>query len=349
MGSANYWNYWALCSYGGSMIALAMVVLFSHATVLFAKTGSSEQRVVRSGKELYLAACAACHGADGSGAAQATTGLETPLPDFTDCSFSEREADSDWMAVVHNGGPARAFSEMMPAFSEALSNGEIQKIVSYLRSFCRDQAWPRGELNLPRPLVTEKAFPEDEAVLTTTVTAEGPGAVTNAFLYERRLGARSQIELNLPVSALHLENGGWRGGAGDLALGFKRTLFHSLGSGSIFSIGGEAALPTGKKATGIGKGYTTFEGYAAFGQILPLDGFFQFQGGIEAPKNSSRAAKETFWRAAVGRSFVQDRGFGRAWSPMIEVLGARDLKTGAKVEWDLLPQMQVTLSTRQHI
>ena len=34
---------------------------------------------------------------------------------------------------------------------------------------------------------------------------------------------------------------------------------------------------------------------------------------------------------------------------MVEVLGARELEAGAPVEWDVVPQMQVTLSTRQHI
>jgi hypothetical protein len=34
---------------------------------------------------------------------------------------------------------------------------------------------------------------------------------------------------------------------------------------------------------------------------------------------------------------------------MIELLGARDLEAGAATHWDLLPQMQVSLSRRQHI
>jgi hypothetical protein len=41
--------------------------------------------------------------------------------------------------------------------------------------------------------------------------------------------------------------------------------------------------------------------------------------------------------------------FGRTWSPMVEVLGARELASGEPVLWDVVPQMQVTLSKRQHI
>ena len=34
---------------------------------------------------------------------------------------------------------------------------------------------------------------------------------------------------------------------------------------------------------------------------------------------------------------------------MVEVLAARELVSGAETEWDIVPQMQVTLSRRQHI
>jgi len=309
----------------------------------------AQQKAERSGKELYQSACAACHASDGKGAAQSQVGFDTPLPDFTDCQFAAREPDPDWVTVAHEGGPVRGFSEIMPSFGEALSIEEIQSIVSYIRGFCREPAWPRGELNLPRPLVTEKAFPEDEAVLTTSFATEGPGAVTTEFLYEKRFGARNQVEVKLPVSALGIDNGGWRGGVGDIGFGYKRVLFSSVQSGSIFSVGGEAVLPTGNKDLRLGKGFTVFEPFVAFGQMLPADGFLHFQSGIEVPTDSDRAAKEVFWRGVAGKTFAKDRGFGRSWSPMLEVLGVRELETGARTEWDLVPQVQVSLNRRQHI
>ena len=70
--------------------------------------------------------------------------------------------------------------------------------------------------------------------------------------------------------------------------------------------------------------------------------------GIEAPSDTAKAPKETFWRAAIGRSFLEHR-YGRAWTPMAEVLAARELVTKAEPEWDLLPQMQVSLSDRHHV
>ena len=46
---------------------------------------------------------------------------------------------------------------------------------------------------------------------------------------------------------------------------------------------------------------------------------------------------------------MQNKGFGRIWTPMVEFLADRDLVDGAKTNWDILPQMQVSLSKRQHI
>jgi mono/diheme cytochrome c family protein len=300
------------------------------------------------GPQLYAAACAACHGGDGTGAPRERVGFDIPLPDFTDCSFATREPDDDWLAVVHEGGPARAFDAMMPAFGDALTEDEMRRVLHHVRSFCASGAWPRGELNLPRALVTEKAYPEDEAVLTTTVDTGGSGAVLNEIVYERRFGARNHVEVAVPFGARGGDPGRWSGGVGDIAIGLKRVLYHSLERGAIFSAIGEVVLPTGSSGRGLGKGVTVIEPSAAFGQLLPAEAFLQFQGGFELATDRDRAEHEAFWRVVAGRTLTRGR-FGRAWSPMLEVLGSRELATGHRVHWDLLPQVQVTLSTRQHI
>lgn len=297
---------------------------------------------------LYEVACAGCHGSDGTGQPQTQVGFALPLPDFTDCSFASREPNSDWYAVAHQGGPTRGFSELMPALGEALSQEQIEKALAHVREFCGDDAWPRGELNLPRALVTEKAYPEDEAVLTTTVAAEGPGAIVGEFLYEKRFGARSQIEVSIPIGYQDVGDAeGWTAGAGDVALGVKHALFHSLRSGSIFSLGGEVILPTGDESKGFGKGSTVLEPYLAFGQFLPLGSFVHAQALAEFATDRD-LNDELAWRAALGRTWTSGR-FGRSWTPMVEILGARELESGADINWDVLPQVQVTLNTRQHV
>ena len=55
---------------------------------------------LKTGKQIYEAACAACHGVDGKGQPQSTLGFEPPatFPDFSDCGSSSREPDSHWSA-----------------------------------------------------------------------------------------------------------------------------------------------------------------------------------------------------------------------------------------------------------
>jgi hypothetical protein len=283
-------------------------------------------------------------------------GFDQPLPDFSDCNFATREPDADWLAIAHQGGPMRGFSKLMPAFGEALSSEELALALAHIRSFCGDENWPRGELNLPRLLVTEKAFPEDEAVFTSTVNLEGAGSVSNKIVYEQRFGARNQFELVIPFGWQEIPPAGsgfpgsnrWIGGLGDIAIGAKRALFHSHRHGSIFSLTGEIVLPTGDREKGFGKGTTVFEPFVSYGQMLPKEFFFQSQAGLELPANKERAENEGFWRFSVGRTWSAG-GFGRSWSPMVEILAGRELVTGEKTQWDMVPQMQVTLSRRQHI
>ena len=87
----------------------------------------------------------------------------------------------------------------------------------------------------------------------------------------------------------------------------------------------------------------------AFGQILPANSFLQSQVGMEQPTHTATAPRAVFWRTALGKSFRQEQGVGRMWSPMVELLADRDLVTGAKTNWDVLPQFQVTLNRRQHV
>jgi hypothetical protein len=81
--------------------------------------------------------------------------------------------------------------------------------------------------------------------------------------------------------------------------------------------------------------------------VLPRNSFLQMHGGFELPSDSALGVKEGFIRTAVGTTIAQDRGFGRAWSPQVELLWARP--EGGSSEWDVVPQLQITLSKLQHV
>ncbi len=306
---------------------------------------------LRSGQAIFQAGCAGCHGPRGQGMPDTTVGFEKPgtFPDFTQCDQTTPEVDIDWKSIVRSGGRARGFSPIMPAFGDLLTAEQIDAVVRYIRSFCQDRSWPRGELNLPRALMTEKAFPEGETVLTTAVGARRSPDISNELVYERRIGARNQIEVSVPFSFVQDGAGRMNGGVGDAGFGLKRVLFASHESGSILSVQGEAILPTGDKARGFGAGVTVFEAFGAFDQILPFDSFVQAQAGTEQPVDTAIAARAVFGRVAFGKSLRQDSGFGRLWTPMLEVVTDRELEHGAATDVDMVPQFQVTLSQRQHV
>ncbi len=305
---------------------------------------------LESGEQIYKAACVACHGPDGQGTPKSIAGFEPPrtFPDFTRCDQTTPEADLAWKTVITHGGPNRGFSQIMPSFEEALTPKQIDQVVGYLRGFCRNRHWPRGELNLPRAMVTEKAFPEDEVVVSTAVNATGAPGVGSHIIHEQRFGMNNQIEVDVPIT-FEDQNHTWYGGVGDTTFGVKRVLFSSLPAGSIFSLQGSVIVPTGNKERGFGSGTTTFETFASFDQLFRSNTFIQTQFGADLPRHTQISPQSIFFNTAVGQSLAADHGMGRLWSPMVEFLADRDLVDNAKMNWDLLPQMQVTISKRQHI
>lgn len=302
----------------------------------------------RSLAELYDSACASCHGFDGKGRTQAELGFETEVPDFSDCRFASREPDPDWYAVIHQGGPVRKFHRMMPSFGEALTREQIGAILIHVRTFCDDSRWPRGEFNLPRPLFTEKAFPEDEFVATFGHDTGDGDATELELLYEKRFGPVGMVEISVPLVRGTSPTGSRESSVGDIALGYKRTVHSNLSKGNIVSLGGEVILPTGDDDEGLGKGTAVIEPFVTYGRLLDADMFLQTHLFAEFPTDDG-FDDELGLRAAFGKTWTGGGEFGRAWTPMVEALAVRDLTSDAETKLDLVPQCQVSLSTRQHV
>jgi cytochrome c553 len=332
-----------------------VLILFVGITLLFSQTIRSQTIKLRShdaknGERLFKSGCITCHGADGRGAPQTLTEFQRPdtFPDFTRCDQTTPEPNSVWKDVIVHGGPSRGFSQIMPAFGELLTSDQIDDLIAYLRSFCRNDHWARGELNLPLPQVTEKAFPEDEEVLTTEVNTHGAPGVTSHIIHEQRFGMHNQLEVDVPF-LFQDEKHTWYGGVGDATLGIKREMWSSLRTGSILSLFGGVIVPSGNRQRGFGSGTTTFETFASFGQLFPTNAFIQFQAGADLPRHTDIAPQTAFWRTAIGQTFVADHGLGRMWSPMVEFVADRNLVDRSRTNWDVVPEMQVTISRRQHI
>ena len=336
------------------MAALAALALFTPSA--HSAPPDTSALHLATGEQIYRTACIACHGPEGKGMPVEARGFAEPstFPDFTRCDQATSELNNDYHAVVANGGPYRGFSQIMPSFRDALTPQQIDEVVRYIRGFCRGRGWPRGELNLPLALVTEKPYPEDEVVLTSGVNATGQSSVESHIIYEQRFGVRNQLEVDVPF-LFEKPDRTWYGGIGDVSMGVKHVMFshlssgEGLGAGSIFSLQGNINVPTGNYQHGLGVGTTAFEPLAEFGQLFTTRTFLQFQAGATLPVDTSKSPQSVFWYTALGQMFPQGNGLGRLFSPMCEFLADRDLVNHARTDWDVLPEMQVTLSKRQHV
>lgn len=93
-----------------------------------------------TGKQIYEAACVACHGPAGEGMPEATIGFKKPatFPDFTRCDQTTSELNTDYKAVIVHGGPFRGFSQIMPAYGEAFTSKQIDEVIDV---FLRSRKW----------------------------------------------------------------------------------------------------------------------------------------------------------------------------------------------------------------
>ena len=265
--------------------------------------------------EMWDAWCARCHGKDGSGKVDQPTVTVEPM-DFTDCRIASAEPDADWEVAIAEGGPAVGLSAQMPAFGDALSGEQIQGFVRHIRAFCAQPGWPIGNMNLPRPIFTEKAFPENEVVFLPVVShrTDEPTGFAFETIWERRFGRRAQIEAVFPIESV--SSGQRETGVGDIELGLKYALTPAH-QPFLLSGGFDVKLPTGSESRGLGGGVTVFEPYAAFATVL-RDHYLQAQLKFELPSRETWDDVETVYSFYVGRDTSI---YPRTWTIGLELNG----------------------------
>jgi mono/diheme cytochrome c family protein len=272
-----------------------------------------------TGQVLFGKWCGSCHGADGRGVSKTMTKLEVPAADLASCANSTSETEAYWVGIVANGGSAFGLSIDMPAFGENATTEQIRAIVRYARSLCTDRRWPPGELNFPRAFLAEKAFPENELVLTEDDREQ-------ELIYERRFGPRVQIEA---VARSLLDGGNVFGG---VTGAFKYNVYHNLEHRLIASLGTEVTPPIGRQDLWEG------ETYLAFGA----------QPGSVALQGEAIAT----WQESTGfAAFTLNLGLGHRVGRFVPQLeGAWTVPRGGTGETlALVPQLWFRLSRLGHV
>ncbi len=272
--------------------------------------------------EMWDAWCSRCHAADGSGTVVEPTITVEPM-DFTDCRVATPEPDADWELATAGGGLAVGLSSEMPAFGDALTADQVRGFVAHIRGFCRETGWPIGNTNFPRPIFTEKAFPENELVILPMVTHHRPDVVALdqgepstatltdfnvVAIYERRFGKRAMWEVALPLASHDTVGLARRQGVGDVEAAVKYVLHERSGATGgaapgpprILSAGLEVAFPTGSRVRGLGRGTTMIEPYLAAGALLGTV-YLQAQTKLELPIDAARAERAFVYNVYAGR------------------------------------------------
>lgn len=282
--------------------------------------GLGLQAPADTGATLYRAWCGSCHGEAGDGTSKATVRLEVPAANLAQCATSTAEPEERWVAIVRDGGASVGLSIDMPAFGDAATPEQLQALVRYVRSLCREPGWPPGELNLPRPFLVEKAFPENEVV----VEAHGRG---QELIYERRIGRRLQVEG--AARTLATSGGGFDGVTGAL----KYNVWHSLAPRALASVGLEVTPPLGLQPN------WEVEPFFAYG-ANPGGGATIIQGEFIAPWEETEGVVGAELRLGVGQQL------GRI-VPMLEA--GWSVPRDGQQALALFPQVWVQLSRPGHV
>lgn len=273
-----------------------------------------------TGGTLYRAWCTKCHGADGRGTPAPTTRLEVPPADLKGCKGSTAETEDRWVAIVTRGGAAFGLSLDMPAYGEAGTAEEIRAVVRYARSLCGESGWPPGELNFPRAFLVEKAYPEDEVVLTDRARGQ-------ELIYEHRLGKRLQFE----GSARTALDGAPRA-LGGVTGALKYNAWYSLERRALASVGLEATPPLGRQDL------WEIEPFVAFG-ARPAAALV-VQGEIVGTWEETEGFTAFSYRLGLGRDI-------RRVAPMLEADWT--VPTQGEHTLSFYPQMWVQLSRLGHV
>ena len=277
--------------------------------------------LVAQGDSLYGAWCARCHGAGARGTPVASVRTDVPPADLASCPASSAETEDQWVGIVTKGGAAFGLSLDMPAYGDAGTPEQIRMVVRYVRSLCRERGWPPGELNFPRAFLVEKAYPENELV----VTAEGRGG-GQELIYERRAGRRLQFEAAVSTVFDSLDR------PFDHATGaVKYNVWHSLERRAIASVGLEASPPLGRRDR------WELEPFLALGFERPD---FIVQGEAVAGWEETEGIAAGSLRLGAGRDM--DR-----FVPMVEA--GWDWARGSPGILTLYPQTWIKLSKLGHV
>ena len=230
-------------------------------------------------------------------------------------------------------------SAQMPGFEGALSDERIEELVTHLKSLADAARYPPGDLNYLRPVLTTKAFPEDEALIINRFergSAPESDSLRTTLYYARRLGARYQGEIKLSHLAPEAESAE----LDEVELGFKWAVHDDLARESLLTLGLEAAFP-------IEDSSASEEMIPYFSMAQGVSDSVTFQGQLKAKlpvdevgDGEARLSGIFHWMPSM---------WPRSVSPALELAVTEPFDRDRDTEVTLLPQLYFGLTKGGHV
>jgi cytochrome c553 len=292
------------------------------------------------GRGVFEQNCIMCHGADAKGTGQLAAALPVRPANLTDCKLTGEDPVEVVQGIIRHGGPYAGRSPVMPAFGTVLSDSDIADVARYVKSLCADPDWVPGELNFPRPLLTGKAFPEQEVIAGGRFGRNGKNVSEYVGILEYRVNGRTNIEIKSRALSINPSIGPTESGIGDTTLSVKRVLAFSPLYRTLASAGVELTLPTGSDRRGLGDGSVVFEPYLRAG-VDWRQFVVQVAGAFALPARTSNINSEGKVDVAIGRYFFPD--------PRLQITPMIELNTTTRISGPsygqtksaILPQVRV--------
>ena len=309
-------------------IATACVVVVTGLVLLVAAVYAALVGDPLRGKVVFQRACAVCHGADARGRDSVPISLPSKPDDLTNCRITSENPLEIVEAVVRHGHQYGELVPTVPIRKGMLTDQEITDVVSYVKTLCTDPNWVPDELSFPRPLITGKAYPEQEVVIGTQF-ARNSRNVTQMFTeLEYRVSGRTGIELT-PRYQWMSGMGGSESGIGDTSISIRHVVAWDPVKLWLASVGLEVSLPTGSKTRGLGAGEVVWEPFVRAGwdwhHVV-----LQTALTMVLPTETSNTNAAFEYDVAIGRYFQPNP----RWqiTPMVEVNSETRMTGAAKGE-----------------
>jgi len=216
--------------------------------------GYTEIGDVLRGARVFGKNCVICHGNTAKGDGVMAKSLPVQPANLTDCRRTAEDPIEVLEGTIRHGGTYTGLSSVMPAWGKKLSDQEISDVAAYVKTLCTKKDWLTGDFNFPRPLVTGKAFPEQEVIFGGKYGQGEVDQSSTSLALEYRLDGLTNMEVSTSVRRTNAAAESGHSGIGDTSISMKRVLTYSYESNYLITAGIKAQFPTGNEDFGLGAG-----------------------------------------------------------------------------------------------